>query len=80
VGRLWPVLALYGPGQPEGGAFGTGAVAVVLVTALPALALSAVLLPRIVGHLLVRRSPRTQGVVVAGAAALLAAALVLPAF
>ena len=80
VGRLWPVLALYGPGQPEGGAMGTVAVAVVLVTALPALGLSAVLLPRIVGHLLVDRSPRMQSFVVAGAAALLAAAMVLPAF
>jgi hypothetical protein len=80
VGRLWPVLALYGPGQPEGGSIGTGAVAVVLVTALPALALSAVLLPRIVGHLMGNRSAREQGWVVAGAAALLAAAMVLPAF
>jgi len=58
---------------------GTGAITVVLVTALPALALSAVLLPRLVGHFLVDRSPRMQGFVVAGAAALLAAALVLPA-
>jgi hypothetical protein len=58
---------------------GTGAIAVVLVTALPALALSTAILPRIVGHLLVDRSPRAQSWVVAGAALLLGAALVLPA-
>ena len=80
VGRLWPVFALYGPGHADSLSIGSGAVAVVLLTALPSLALSVVLLPRIVGHLLIDRSPRTQNCVVAGAAALLAAALVLPAF
>jgi hypothetical protein len=80
VGRLWPALALSGPGHAAaGGDLGTGAIAVVLATALPALILSAVLLPRLVGHLLSDRSPRTRALTVAAAAVLLAASLVLPA-
>jgi len=77
VGRLWPALALSGPGQ--GGNLSSAAIAIVLLTALPTLALSSLMLPRIVQHLLVDKSPRTQSFVVASAAFLLAAALVLPA-
>jgi hypothetical protein len=83
VGRLWPSLAhaVQGdPGAPPGGVLGEGAIAVVLVTALPALALLALLLPTIVEHVLGRRSPRVKGLAVAGLALLGAVALVLPAF
>src|SRR5688572_15076757 len=53
VGRLWPALALVGPGHSlEGGMLGAATISVVLVTALPAIGLSAILLPRMVGHLL----------------------------
>lgn len=80
VGRLWPALALSGPGHtPPGGPIGSGAIAIVLVTALPALALSGVVLPHVVDHLLEGRSPRVQALTVAAVALLLAASLVLPA-
>ena len=80
VGRLWPAFALGGPADAAaGGQLGSGAIVVVLLTALPALTLAAILMPKMVNHLLVGKSPRTQGLVVAGVALLLAAWLVLPA-
>lgn len=81
VGRLWPALALHAPGQvPPGGDLGTGAIAVVLVTALPTLALAALLLPRAADIVLADQSPRTRSWCVTGGAVVLAASLVLPAF
>ena len=77
VGQVWPGLALshHASGTPLGAA----AIAIVLVTALPALALTAVVLPQIGVHLLGDRSPRTRSLFVAGSALALAAALIVPA-
>lgn len=81
VGHTWPSLVAYGPGgTAPGGDAGAGAIAVVIVTLLPTLALGALLLPRVVGHLLDGKSPRTKAFCVAGGSLLLAASLVLPAF
>src|SRR5688572_27989981 len=60
VGRLWPSLALKGPTHTDPVDLGTGAITVVLVTALPALILSAMLLPRMVSNVMVNRSAREQ--------------------
>lgn len=80
VGRLWPAIALYAPGQvPPGGTLGIGAIAVVLVTALPTIALAALLLPRATQHLLADTTPRTRSLWVAGGMVFLIASLVLPA-
>jgi hypothetical protein len=77
VGRLWPALAhghadLHGTGPAS-------ALAVVLVTALPALMLAGLLLPHVVETALPQGSPRTRGLVTAGLALALAASLILPA-
>jgi hypothetical protein len=75
VGRVWPELT-------HAAALATvreAAIAVVLVTALPALALTVVVLPEIARHLVPERSPRMRAVFVAGSALALAAALILPA-
>lgn len=78
AGHLWPMLAL-GQSMPPGGTYGTAAIAIVLLTALPTLVLTAVLLPSMVRFLLDEPSPRTHAVGTAGAALFLVAALVLPA-
>ncbi len=75
VGRVWPELAHVST-EP---APHTVALAVVLVTALPALALIAVVLPQIAQQLLPDRTRRTRSLFVAGSALALAAALILPA-
>jgi hypothetical protein len=79
-GHLWPKLALVGPGHvAQVSSLGSAAISVVLVTALPALALAAILLPRLVAQVVAPKTQRTQALCVAGAALLMAAALVLPA-
>jgi hypothetical protein len=75
LGRVWPQLTHGAPALTVHGA----ALAVVLVTALPALALTAVVLPEIARQLLPARSRRVRALFVAGAALALAAALILPA-
>lgn len=76
VGRVWPSLTM---GSPTGSSTTAAAVAVVLVTALPALALTAVVLPQIARHLFGDRPRRVHGVFVAGSATALIASLILPA-
>jgi hypothetical protein len=75
VGRLWPNLSL---ATIDRSSLRAAATALVLVTALPALALAASVLPQIAQHLLPDATRRARAVVVAGAALALAAALVLP--
>jgi hypothetical protein len=75
VGRVWPSLAVSSDGSPATAA----AVAVVLVTALPALALTAVVLPEIARHVVGDASPRVRSAVVALFAIGLAASLIVPA-
>jgi hypothetical protein len=77
VGRLWPAVALPAAGAAEAGS--TAAIAVVLVTALPTLALSAVALPAIIAHILPDRTARGRSFLVAAGALALAAALIVPA-
>ncbi len=77
VGRVWPALAASGAGSA--GLATDAAVAVVLVTALPALALTAAVLPQIARHIVGDASPRVRALVVAGCAIGLALALILPA-
>lgn len=74
VGRLWPQLSL------AGGTLRTTATATILVTAVPALALAAVVLPQIAHHLLPSGTARSRALVVGGAAIALAAAMILPSF
>ena len=77
VGRMWPsVNHLH---DQHVGSLGTGAIAVVLVTALPALALSAILMPRVTRHLMGRYAPRRQAAIVGMTALALAAAIIVPA-
>lgn len=75
VGRLWPELVH----TMDHGAWSATAIAVVVITALPALALATGVLPALASHLLPDRTGRTRAVFVAGTATALAAALVLPA-
>jgi hypothetical protein len=75
VGRVWPQLAHASTMATAREA----ALAVVLVTALPALALTVVVLPEIARHLVPQDAPRVRRLVVAAAALALAAALVVPA-
>lgn len=77
VGRVWPALTLASlDGSPRTAA----AVAIVLVTALPALALTAVVLPQIARHVVGEQaSPRVHAAVVAASAIALALTLILPA-
>ncbi len=74
AGRLWPSLLLQHPGAHH-----AIAAAVVLVTALPALALTVVILPQIANHLLADRGPRARTAFVACSAAGLIASLIVPA-
>jgi len=74
VGRLWPQLSLAG-----GSSLRAAAIALILVTAVPALALAAVVLPQIADRLLPRSTRRMRAAVVAGSALALAAALIVPA-
>jgi hypothetical protein len=76
LGRLWPQLAL---AQAPGGTLRAAATALVLVTALPMLALAAMVLPQLVRHLAPTASRAGRAVLVAVLAATLAAALILPA-
>jgi hypothetical protein len=76
VGRVWPSLGSLGGADHEVAA---GAVAVVLVTAVPVIVLSSLLFPRLIHHIAPRASERTQGLLTAGLAVTLAASLVLPA-
>jgi hypothetical protein len=73
VGRVWPALA----GAPDTAS--AGAVAIVLVTALPTILLAWQLLPRVIEQVLPGRSARARGLVTAAMAAGLFASLVLPA-
>jgi hypothetical protein len=75
VGRLWPHLSL---AQDADRSLHATATALLLVTAVPALALAAVILPQIAAHLLPRGTPRQRALVVAGSALALAAALIVP--
>ena len=77
VGRVWPSLTV----STDGSSATAAAVAVVLVTALPALALTAVVLPQIARHVVGdAASPRVHAAVVAISAVGLAASLIVPAF
>jgi hypothetical protein len=76
VGRVWPSLG----SASEAGSMTTGAVAVVLVTAIPVIVLATLLFPRLIAALAPRASQRTQGLLTAGLAFVLAVSLVLPAF
>jgi hypothetical protein len=73
VGQLWPTFLPTHAGPPP------VAAAVVLVTALPALALTAIVLPQIANHLLHDRPQRMRHAFVAASALALAASLVAPA-
>jgi hypothetical protein len=81
VGRVWPALThLQMPGSAgSDGAVTAGAVAVVLVTAVPVVILSMVLFPKLVAHVVPGASPRTHAVATAIVAIALGASLVLPA-
>jgi hypothetical protein len=75
VGRVWPTLGdATTASTPQ-----VGATAIVLVTALPAMALIAFVLPQMARHLFPDRAPRTRALIVAASAMMLAAALVVPA-
>jgi hypothetical protein len=77
VGRVWPALTL---SSVDGSPGTAAAVAVVLVTALPALALLAVVLPQIARHVVGEEaSPRAHAAFVAVSAVALALAVILPA-
>lgn len=75
AGHVWPNLAYHGQATP----FNTAADAVVLITALPALALAVILLPRLAREVLGNRPARARAAFVAAGAAALVAALLLPA-
>jgi hypothetical protein len=75
VGRLWPHLSMIRGAEGSLRAAGT---TLILITAIPALALAAVVVPQIVDHLLPGRTRRTRSLVVAGSTLALVAALVLP--
>ena len=75
VGRLWPHLSL---AHAPGGSLRAAATALLVVTAIPALALGAVVLPQIVRELLPDATRRLRAAIVAGAALALAAALIVP--
>ncbi len=75
AGKLWPQVALAGTSDTPS----VAALAVVLVTMVPTVALSAVAMPGIVATLLPERSPRARSLVVAAGALCLAAALIVPA-
>jgi hypothetical protein len=77
VGRVWPALG--SAGQP-GSEMATGAVAVILVTAIPVIVLATLLFPRLTAHLAPNASPRVQSLLSAGLAVVLAASVILPAF
>ena len=83
VGRIWPAIThLTGhasSGVTSDGAVTTGAVAVILVTAVPVVMLSMLLFPRLVAHLMPGASPRMHAWAQAGVALALGASLVLPA-
>jgi hypothetical protein len=85
VGRIWPALThLHMHASPSSGVGGdstvaTGAVAVVLVTAVPVVMLSMLLFPRLVAHIVPGASPRLHAWATAGVAIALGASLVLPA-
>jgi hypothetical protein len=79
VGRVWPALAAGTPPGQVGSSATAAAVAIVLVTALPALALTAAVLPEIARHVLGEGKTRAHGLFVAGSATALAAALIMPA-
>lgn len=80
LGRVWPVLVA-GQAQTPGqdGALAAGAVAVVVVTALPVVALAAALFPRLMAMVVPEASPRTHALATLGFAVGLGASLVLPA-
>lgn len=75
AGRLWPHLSL---AHGADGSVRAAATALILVTAIPAVALSAVILPQIADHLLPRCTRRLRAALVLSSALALAAALVLP--
>lgn len=79
VGRVWPALTAGTLSGPSGSSATAAAVAIVIVTALPALALTTVVLPQIATHVLGEQRKRAHGLFVAGSAVALVAALVLPA-
>jgi hypothetical protein len=83
AGHVWPALAakagLNMAAAAPSGSLELGAMAVVLVTALPALALTAFVLPQIASHLFHDRGRRVRGLFVAGSALALAASLIVPA-
>lgn len=79
VGRVWPALTTGSAQDLAGSSATAAAVAIVIVTALPALALTTVVLPQIAEHVLGEERRQAQRVFVAGSALALAAALVLPA-
>src|SRR5262245_6981242 len=75
AGRLWPQIAIAGTGD----ALPVAALAVVLVTMIPTVTLSAMAMPGIVAALFPEQSPRRRAVLVAAGALCLAAALIVPA-
>ena len=80
VGRVWPALTqVSSASSGSDGAVTAGAVAVVLVTAVPVVILSMILFPRLVAHIVPGASPRTHALCTAAVAIVLGASLVLPA-
>jgi hypothetical protein len=82
VGRIWPAVAhLHMHTAPPAGesTMTAGAIAVVLVTAVPVVMLSMLLFPRLVAHLVPGASPRIHAWATAAVAIALGASLVLPA-
>ncbi len=75
VGRLWPHLSL---AHASGGTLGAAATALLIVTAIPTLALAAVALPQIVRQLLPDAGRRVHAAIVGSTALALAAALIVP--
>ena len=82
VGRVWPALTHVNLNAHAVGGdsnVAAGAVAIVLVTAVPVVMLSMLLFPRLLAHVVPGASPRTQGWATIAVAVVLGASLVLPA-
>ena len=82
VGRIWPAVTHVNVNAASASGDTTvaaGAIAVVLVTAVPVVILSMLLFPRLVALLVPGASPRTQAWATIAVAIALGASLVLPA-
>jgi hypothetical protein len=83
VGRVWPALAnLHAHAHYPAASNSTvaaGAVAIVMVTAVPVVILSMMLFPRLLAHVVPGASPKVQSWATITVAVVLGASLVLPA-